>query len=65
MFCPLSVVGLYLNNTISIAGNVAMRHILQETPNSLLGQLGTVVVQIIIIKWPLMRDLKEKSILPL
>lgn len=42
-----------------------MRHILQETPNSLLGQLGTVVVQIIIIKWPLMRDLKEKSILPL
>lgn len=41
-----------------------MRH-LQETPNLLLEQLGIVVIQIIITKWPLMRDLKEKSILPL
>lgn len=42
-----------------------MRPLLQETPNLLLGQLGTIVIQIIIIKWPLMRDLKEKTVLPL
>lgn len=49
---------------ISTAVSVTVRH-LQEMPNLLLEQLGIVVIQIIITKWPLMRDLKEKSILPL
>lgn len=39
-----------------------MRHLLQETPNLLLGELGTIVIQIISIKWPLMRDLRERHI---
>lgn len=49
---------------ISTAVSVTVRH-LQEMPNLLLEQLGIVVIQIIITKWPLMRNLKEKSILPL
>lgn len=49
---------------ISTAVSVTVRH-LQEIPNLLLEHLGIVVIQIIITKCPLMRDLKEKSILPL
>lgn len=45
--------------------HAGMRHLLHEIPNLLSGQLGTIVIQIISVKWPLMRDLKEKRVLPL